>query len=82
MDEKKLSEILRYSRSNELLVVDLDNRLIVVKCPFKVVALNNVGKIFENHTYHVTKVKVTPKLITVFEVQNTFYYYYYFEIQL
>jgi len=80
MNKKRLSDILRYSRSDEILVVDTENRVAVFKCPFNVLALEDVGELLKQHIYEVEQVKITPKLVTLFIIDGKAYYYYHFDI--
>ncbi len=80
MNKQQLAEILKYSHPKELYIVDLENKLIVLKCPFKVVAKNNVGQVKRNEIVEVDEIKVTMKLITVYLIEGQAYFYYHFEI--
>lgn len=82
MDKDELSKVLKYSNSNEIYVVDESNRLIILHCPFRVKVIKAIGEFSLNDTYEVSKVKVTPKLITVFLINEKAYFYFYFEILL
>ena len=80
MNKKRLSDILRYSRSDEILVVDTENRVAVLKCPFKVMALEDIGQLLKSHIYEVEQIKVTPILITLFIIGEKAYFYFHFDI--
>lgn len=80
MDNKTLADILKFSNSYELLVVDEMNRLVVVRCPFNVMTLEAIGELFAGHIYEVDQIKVTPKLITLFIIEEKAYFYFHFEI--
>ncbi len=82
MRENELIEQLQYTNSNELLVVTWYNELIVLKCPFKVMAVDKIGHIKKGEFVLVDKVKVTPDLITVFLIHNQAFYYSHFKILL
>ena len=82
MNEQDLIDQLKYSNPNEIFVVSWRNKLMVIKCPFKVVAIEDVGVIKKGDSVLVTKVKVTLNLITVFIIQGEAYYYHHFEIYM
>ena len=80
MNKQQLAEILKYSHPKELYIVDWENKLVVLKCPFKVMAKDSVGQIKRNEIVEVDEIKVTMKLITVFVIVGQAYFYYHFEI--
>lgn len=80
MNKQQLAEILKYSHPKELYIVDWENKLVVLKCPFKVMAKDNVGLIKRNEIVEVDEIKVTMKLITVYVIEGQAYFYYHFEI--
>ena len=80
MDNKTLADILKFSNSYELLVVDKSNRIVVVRCPFNVMTLESIGELLAGHIYEVDQIKVTPKLVTLFKIGEKTYFYFYFDI--
>lgn len=80
MNKNRLFDILRYSRSDEILVVDIKNRVGVLKCPFNVMALEDVGELLKSQIYDVEQIKVTPQLVTLFIIDKKAYYYFHFDI--
>lgn len=80
MNKERLSDILRYSNSDEILVVDITNRVAVLKCPFNVMALEDVGELLKSQIYDVEQIKVTPQLVTLFIIDKRAYYYFHFDI--
>lgn len=80
MTKSELEEILRYSHPKQLYIVDWKNRLVVLKCPFKVLVKRSVGQLKKRDIVEVDQVKVTMELITVYVIGNQVYFYYYFEI--
>lgn len=79
MGEKELAEQLMYSSPFEIYVVTWRNKLLLVRCPFKVVVLVNIGTLKQNQVVMVSKVKVTKEMKTVFIIKNAAYYYFYFD---
>lgn len=80
MNKKELADLLKYSHPKKLYVVDWQNSLIVLKCPFKAKVKKDIGSLKAKEIIEVDEVKVTLELITVFIVKNEAYYYYHFEI--
>lgn len=79
MNEKDIAKLLKYSSPYELYVVDENNTLIKLKCPFKVIVIESVGELMFGEIAIVEKVKITYQLITVFEISDKLYYYFYFD---
>jgi hypothetical protein len=82
MTEHELAEQLKYSSPKELLIITRDNKLLLIKCPFRVIIKENVGSLKAGDFDFVTEIKVTRDIITVYIIQNLAYYYYYFEIDI
>ena len=82
MNEKEIAELLKYSSPKELYIITIDDVLIKLRCPFKVVVLVSVGELTSGKIAIVEKVKITYQLITVFEINGKLYYYYYFDFVL
>lgn len=80
MNKQQLAEILKYSHPKELYIVDWKNKLLVLKCPFKVMAKGSVGQINKSEIVKVDEIKVTMQLITVYVIDRQAYFYYHFEI--
>jgi|TARA_R110002020_G_scaffold103640_3_gene242856 hypothetical protein len=80
MNKQQLADILRYSHPRELFIVDWKNRLVVLKCPFKVMAKVSVGRINKSEIVEVDEIKVTMRLITVYVIEGQAYFFYHFDI--
>ncbi len=80
MNKKQLAEILKYSSSNQLYIVTWNNLLKLLLCPFKVIVLQDIGKLKADTIIWVEEVKVTIEVKTVFIIEGKAYYYFYFEI--
>lgn len=80
MDDKELTELLKYSSPKELYIVTWNNLLKVLFCPFKVSVLNTVGRLKKGQEVLVEEVKITNDLKTVYIIKSVAYYYYHFEI--
>lgn len=80
MDDKELSDLLKYSSPRELYIITWNNLLKVLFCPFKVSVLNTVGQLKKGQRVLVEEVKVTHDLKTVYIIKGVAYYYYHFDI--
>lgn len=78
MTDKQLAEQLKYSSPKEIYIVTWNNRLILLKCPFRVVVMEDIGSLIQGDIELVSEVKVTPELKTVFVIKQGAYYYHYF----
>lgn len=82
MTKKELAEILKYTSPNIIYVITWNNLLKKVFCPFKVIVLQNIGKLRIGDVVFVEAIKVDLNLKTIFVIDNQAYYYYNFEILL
>tara|TARA_B100001146_G_scaffold225178_2_gene247304 strand:+ start:24618 stop:24869 length:252 start_codon:yes stop_codon:yes gene_type:complete len=80
MNKQQLADILKYSHPKELYIVDWENKLVVLTCPFKVIAKGNVGRINKSEIVEVDEIKVTMRLTTVYVIEGQAYFYYHFDI--
>lgn len=80
MTRKELADILKYSFSNELLVITHYGVLIQLFCPIKVQVIKDIGTLKKKQIVFVDEIKVTLELKTVYIISNKGYYYYHFEI--
>lgn len=80
MTDHELAELLKHSNPKEIYVITLNNRLLRLKCPFRVVVLNNIGWLLKGQIVLVTEIKVTSDVKTVFIIDDNAYYYFHFEI--
>ena len=80
MEDNKLYEFLRYLSPTSILIVNYQNRLKELHCPFKVKALKDVGSLNKGLYYDVTSIKITRNITTVYVINNQAYFYHSFEI--
>ena len=80
MSNQELAELLKYSNPKEIYVVTWNNRLLLLKCPFRVEVITNVGLLLKGEIVLVTEIKVTKDIKTVFIIERNAYYYYHFAI--
>ncbi len=80
MNDKELAEFLKYISPFEIYIVNRENELECLKCPFKVNVKYNIGVLVKDEIVLVDKVKITKDLISVYVIRNQSYYCYHFVI--
>lgn len=80
MNDKELAEFLKYISPFEIYIVNRENELECLKCPFKVKIKYNIGVLVKDEIVLVDKVKITKDLISVYVIRNQSYYCYHFVI--
>jgi hypothetical protein len=80
MNDKELAELLKYISPFEIYVVNGENELECLKCPFHVKVKYNIGVLVKDEIVLVDKVKITKDLISVYVIRNQSYYCYHFVI--
>ena len=80
MNKQDLAEQLKYSSSEWVYVVTMNDQLKQLFCPFRVLVLKPVGSLSEEQIVWVEAVKVTMELKTVFVINGSAYFYFHFEI--
>jgi hypothetical protein len=78
MNDKELAELLKYISPFEIYIVNRENELECLKCPFKVKVKYNIGVLVKDEIVLVDKVKITKDLISVYVIRNQSYYCYHF----
>jgi hypothetical protein len=77
---EKLLKQIHLTYSNELYVVDYLGHLIKLECPFIVKATETIGNVQQGFKYEVLSVKISVRLETVYQINNSYYLYKSFEI--
>lgn len=80
MNEKEIAEINKYCDPNSILVVTNRNKLIRLKCPFKVEVIQSIDVFKIDEIKFVEMVKVDPMLQLVYVINGKGYHYSYFRI--
>jgi len=80
MNDKELTELLKYSDNTSILIVTYNGRLLELKCPFKVKVIHDIGNLRKGNIELVESVKITIKIITVYIIGDKAYYYFHFDI--
>lgn len=81
MNRKQLSELLKYSNSKELFIVNYNNLLKQLLCPFEVIVLHTIMDLKKGQIVLVDEVKLTSQLKTVYMIKGEAYYYHHFDIK-
>ncbi|MGJ5642890.1 hypothetical protein [Formosa sp. S-31] len=80
MNSKDWAELLKYASPKSILVVNAKNRVIELKCPFKVETKHDIGCLKKAFMYDVESVKISTTMKTVFVIKGEVYYYHHFYI--
>ncbi|WP_278034975.1 hypothetical protein [Flavobacterium nitratireducens] len=80
MKDHDLAELLKYSSPKEIYVITWNNLLIQLKCPFRVIVLNDIGWLKKGQIVLVSEIRVTNDIKTVFIIEMNAYYYFHFDI--
>jgi hypothetical protein len=80
MKDQELASILKYSSPKELYIITYYNVLKLLKCPFRVKVLRNIGTLKKEQLVFVDEVKVTTELKTIYIIENCAYHYSHFDI--
>lgn len=82
MDSNAYAFLLKYSTPFSILVVTAQDKLIELKCPFKVAVIKNVKNLMVSQTIEVTQVKLATNNKLVYIIEDKPYFYNYFTILL
>lgn len=80
MNREQLAELLRYASPYSIMVVTWQDRVMELRCPFRVQLKNDVGILTKGKIVEVEMVKLSTNLKTVFVIKGDAYYYYHFNI--
>ena len=76
MNDDELAELLKYISPFEIYIVNSNNELECLQCPFKVRVKYDIGVLKKDEIVLVDKVKITRELVSVYVVKNQSYYCY------
>jgi hypothetical protein len=82
MDVNAYGFLLKYSSPFSILVVTNEDKLLELKCPFKVEVIMNVRNMMSSQIKEVTQVKLSTNNKLVYIIGDIPYFYYYFTILL
>lgn len=80
MTEKQMAELLKYASPYSILVVTYRNKIIELRCPFRVELKHDIGDLNKSEIVIVDLVKMSTNLLTVFIIKNKAFYYFHFLI--
>lgn len=80
MTDEELAEFLKDISPNELWIVNYQNRLQILTCPFLVILKEDILFLRKHQEVYVELVRVTRDLKIVFMVGGTAFYAYHFII--
>lgn len=75
MNEKEISEINKYCDPHSVLIVTNRNKLVRLKCPFKVQVICNIVGLQEGEIVFVESVKINLNLNLVYLIKDKYYHY-------
>lgn len=80
--EKKryIEEIFKYCRTDSLWIINENNNIEELHCPFPVIATRDVGELKKDSVCIVREIKMSFNLLDVYIIRNRAYYYYNFEL--
>lgn len=82
MDVNAYGFLLKYSSPFSILVVTYEDKLIELKCPFKVEVIKSVKNMMSSQVKEVAEVKLSTNNKLVYIIEDKPYYYNYFTILL
>ena len=80
MIDDVIADLMKYSSPNELYIVNANDRIVKLRCPFKVRVKYNIGELLKDEIVLVTKVKLTRELQSAYIIKNQAYYCHHFII--
>ncbi len=80
MNDKQMAKLLKYASPYSILVVTYHDKVMELKCPFRVELKHDIGDLIKGEIVIVDLVKMSTNLKTVFIVDNEAYYFYHFNI--
>ena len=80
MNKKNMAELLKFASPFSILIVTYQDKIMELKCPFRVKLKNDVGILTKGKVEQVELVKISTNLLTVFIVDENAYFFYHFHI--
>lgn len=80
MDDRSITKLLKYSSCKQLYIVSWRGGLKILFCPFKVSVIHDIRYLKKGQVVLVEKIKVTKDIITVYLIENQYFFYYHFDI--
>ncbi|TJY34829.1 hypothetical protein [Pontimicrobium aquaticum] len=82
MTAKQLLKTLQFSSPRIIYIINYQNKLKALRCPFEVRVIKPVKEFTIGQELTVDRIWNTEKLDTVFEINGEFYQYHYFDFIL
>lgn len=79
-EKKYIAEIFRYCRTDSILIINSKGHLERLQCPFMVIVIHDVPPLIQGDRKAVNAVKIGPKLIDVYIIEEKTFYHYNFRI--
>ncbi|GAA4292647.1 hypothetical protein [Aestuariibaculum suncheonense] len=80
MSNKELIELLKYCSPHIIYVVNVQNKIIKLQTPFKLLVLQDIGDLHKDQIVSCTELKITKQGRVVFYIDGKNYHTYYFDI--
>jgi hypothetical protein len=80
MNANEYGFLLRYSSPYSILVVNSNDKLIELECPFKVEVIKSINNMMALQIKEVTQVKLSTNGKIVYVIEDEPYYYNHFTI--
>jgi hypothetical protein len=81
LNDREMAEFLRDISPNQLLIVNKNDRIEVLFCPFEVISKDDISFIKKHQSVFVELIKVTRDLKTVFIIRGKAFYAIHFYIR-
>ncbi len=73
-------ELLKYASPKSIWVVNYENKLMELECPFNVKCINDIGFLKTGEIYQVSYIKLSTDFKIVYLIEGKLYFYYHFTI--
>lgn len=80
MKNEHYAELFQYCSSNEIWVLTWYNKIKILKTPFRVKVLQNIGELKIGSYVKVDEVKLASNGKTIFKINDKYYYYHHFKL--
>jgi hypothetical protein len=80
MSDDEIVDLMKYCSPNELYIVNRNDRLERLFCPFEVKTKYDIGGLSKDEIVLVDKVKITMEFHSVYIIRNQAYYCHHFII--
>jgi hypothetical protein len=78
--KKYIEEVFKYCKTDSILVMNKTGQLQRLQCPFEVMVIQDVGKLYRGLICLVSAVKIDLTLIDVYIIKDKAYYFFNFRV--